>query len=117
MDHLKNRGVSERRGCRLTGFSRSAAWYPLKGRDVADPRARHKALAECYPHYGYPTLHDMLRRECLVQNPKCTNRIYREEGLQVVDISISGQRLARELTGWSSVDRYPRPSSATTGRI
>jgi hypothetical protein len=33
--HLKDRRVSERWACRLTGFTRSAAWYPLKGRDDA----------------------------------------------------------------------------------
>ena len=46
VDHLKSRAVSERRACRLTGFSRSAAWYQLKGRDDGDLRARLKALAE-----------------------------------------------------------------------
>jgi hypothetical protein len=40
-------------------------------------------LAQSYPRYGYPTLHDMLRNEGLVQNAKRTYRIYREEGLQV----------------------------------
>ena len=58
-------------------------WKPLKGRDDAKLRSRLKQLAERYPRYGYPTLHDMLRAEGLVQNPKRTYRIYREEGLQV----------------------------------
>ena len=40
-------------------------------------------MAERYPRYGYPTLHDMLRHAGFVQNPKRTYRIYREEGLQV----------------------------------
>jgi len=70
VEHLKDRRVSERRACRLTGFSRSAAWYPLKGRDDADLRTRLRTLAERYPRYGYPTLHDMLKREGLVQNPQ-----------------------------------------------
>ena len=83
MDHLKSRRISERRACRLTGFSRSAAWYRLKGRDDTALRSRLKALAEQYPRYGYPTLHDMLKIEGLVINPKRTYRIYREEGLQV----------------------------------
>ena len=166
MDHLKSRRVSERRACRLTGFSRSASWSPLKGRDDAELRVRLKALAERYPRYGYPTLHDMLRREGLVQNPKRTYRIYREEGLQfrtkrrkklvrprlpmivpdrinerwsmdfvsdqlangrrfrvlnivddfsrecvlqVVDFSISGQQLARELD--RLVERWPLPGT------
>ena len=83
VEHLKDRSVSERRACRLVGFSRSAAWAPLKGHDDGALRSRLRALAEQYPRYGYPTLHAMLKNEGLVQNPKRTYRIYREEGLQV----------------------------------
>jgi putative transposase len=83
VEHLKDRRVSERRACRLTGFSRSAAWRPLLGRNDTAPRARLKQLAEQYPRYGYPTLHAMLWHEGLVINPKRTYRVYREEGLQV----------------------------------
>ncbi len=83
VEHLKNRRFSERRACRLVGFSRSAAWRPLRGRNDEPLRSRLKTLAERYPRYGYPTLHDMLRTEGLVINPKRTYRLYREEGLQV----------------------------------
>jgi len=83
VEHLKSRRVSERRACRLTGFSRSAAWSLLKGRDDGALRSRLRTLAERYPRYGCPTLHDMLRTEGLVRNHKRTYRIYREEGLQV----------------------------------
>ena len=83
VDHLKSRAVSERRACRLTGFSRSAAWCQLKGRDDADLRARLKALAERYPRYGYPTLHAMLRAKGMVRNRNRTYRVYRQEILQV----------------------------------
>lgn len=83
VDHLKNRRFSERRACRLVGFSRSASWRPLKERDDQALRSRLKILAERYPRYGYPTLHDMLKTEGLVVNPKRTYRLYREEGLQV----------------------------------
>ena len=83
VEHLKNRRFSERRACRLVGFSRSAAWSRLKGRDDGALRARLKTLAERYPRYGYPTLHDMLKTEGHVINRKRTYRIYREEGLQV----------------------------------
>ena len=83
VDHLKNRRFSERRACRLVGFSRSASWRPLKARKDEPLRSRLKKLAECYPRYGYPTLHDMLKTEGLVINPKRTYRLYREEGLQV----------------------------------
>ena len=83
VDHLKSRRVSERRACRLVGFSRSAAWYRLRDRNDGALRTRLKSLAEQYPKYGYPTLHDMLVLEGRVINRKRTYRIYREEGLQV----------------------------------
>ena len=83
VDHLKSRSVSERRACRVIGFSRSSAWYQPKGRDDEVLRSELKRLAERYPRYGYPTLHDMLKAEGKVINPKRTYRIYREEGLQV----------------------------------
>lgn len=83
VEHLTSRRISQRRACRLVGFSRSAAWYMRRGRDDGALRNRLKALAERYPRYGYPTLHDMLRTEGLVINAKRTYRLYREEGLQV----------------------------------
>jgi putative transposase len=83
VEHLTARQISERRACRLVGISRTAMWKPLKGRNDTELRARLKRLAERYPRYGYPTLHDMLRAEGLVRNLKRTYRIYREEGLQV----------------------------------
>jgi len=83
VEHLKAECVSERRACRLAGISRTAMWKPLKGRNDAALRARLKQLAERYPRYGYLTLHDMVRAEGLVKNPKRTYRIYREEALQV----------------------------------
>lgn len=83
VEHLKDRRFSERRACRLVGLSRSVAWYRLKGRDDAALREQLKGLAEQYPRYGYPTLHDMLRAAGHVTNHKRTYRIYREQGLQV----------------------------------
>lgn len=83
VEHLKSRQVSERRACRVVGFSRSAMWRPLQGRDDTQLRAELKTLAEQYPRYGCPTLHDMLRAQGLVLNFKRTRRIYCEEGLQV----------------------------------
>jgi len=79
VDHLKSRRVSERRACRLVGFSRAAAWRPLQGRNDSRLRSRLKTLAERYPRYGCPTLHVMLVIEGEVKNYKRTYRIYREE--------------------------------------
>lgn len=83
VEHLKSRKVSERRACRIVGFSRSAMWRPLKGRSDASLRSELKVLAEKYPKYGCPTLHDMLRADGHVVNRKRTYRLYCEEGLQV----------------------------------
>ena len=83
VEHLKSRRFSERRACRVVGLSRSVAWYRLRGRDDEALRSRLKTLAERYPRYGYPTLHEMLKAEGCVTNRKRTYRIYREEGLQV----------------------------------
>jgi putative transposase len=83
VEHLKSRNFSERRACQVIGFSRSAAWRQFQGRDDATLRSELKALAERYPRYGCPTLHDMLRSAGLVLNHKRTYRVYCEEGLQV----------------------------------
>ena len=87
-------------------------------RDDSALRQRLTALATEYPRYGYTLLHGMLAAEKLVVNPKRTYRIYREEKLQVrtsfrilnvvddhtrecviqvVDFSISGERVSRVL--------------------
>jgi len=76
-------GLSERRACQVVGVSRSVFRYQsCRGSDDR-LRSRLKALAEQYPRYGYPTLHGLLKTEGMVQNPKRTYRLYREEGLQV----------------------------------
>ena len=83
VDHLKSRRISERRACRLVRFSRSAAWYRLQGHNDGTLRERLKQLAQEYPRYGCPTLHDLLVTEGRVVNLKRTYRVYREEELQV----------------------------------
>lgn len=92
VDHLKSRRVSERRACRLTGFSRSAAWYPLKERDDAELRAPLRALAERYPRYGYPALHDMLKTEGLVQSLRLTSSGRKKGSMTRLTKCLSGLR-------------------------
>lgn len=75
--------LSERRACLLLDLSRSVMRYQSGRPDDSELRGRLKSLAEQYPRYGYPTLHDMLKTEGLVMNHKRTYRLYREEGLQV----------------------------------
>jgi len=76
-------GLTERRACRLVGISRTVARYESCRKADTPLRSRLKGLAEQYPRYGYPTLHEMLVEEGLVRNRKRTYRIYREERLQV----------------------------------
>ena len=88
VDHLKSRRISERRACRLTGFSRSAAWRPLQDRNDDVLRARLKSLAEQYPRYGCPTLHDMLVIEGQVANHERTYGTDRHAQTALSSISV-----------------------------
>jgi len=83
VEHLISRRFSQRRACRVVGFSRSAAWYEPRGRDDQSLLQGLKDLAERYPRYGCPTLHDMLKSAGQVRNYKRTYRLYREHGLQL----------------------------------
>lgn len=75
--------ISERRACQLAGISRTGLRYQaIPPRDDA-LRKRLKELAAAYNALGCPMLHGMLRSEGLVINPKRTERIYNEEGLQL----------------------------------
>ena len=64
-------------------MSRSVVRYERVGRGDTELREGLKALAQEYPRYGCPTLHDMLKTAGQVVNLKRTYRIYREENLQV----------------------------------
>lgn len=75
--------LSERRACGLVSIGRSTARYAARRRDDAPIRARLCVLAGEKPRYGYRRLHVLLRREGVLVNHKCVERIYREEGLSV----------------------------------
>ena len=76
-------GLSERRACRYTGFSRATVRY----RSLRSPervlRERLRELATERPRWGYRRLHVLLRREGHRINHKRVYRLYREEGLAV----------------------------------
>jgi putative transposase len=83
VEHLMvQRGLSERRACRVVGLSRTASRYQSCRQD-GPLTERMLALAKEYPRYGYPLLHGLLKQEGLVQNPKRTHRIYKLLNLQV----------------------------------
>ena len=48
----------------VTARHRRRAVAPLKAQRISERRARLKALAERYPRYGYPTLHDFSVAAC-----------------------------------------------------
>lgn len=74
--------LSERRVCRVFGFSRSTQRYLTK-RDDKDLRASLREQASKRHRFGYRRLHIMLRREGFAINIKKTYRLYCEEGLSV----------------------------------
>jgi len=78
-----SRPCSERRACGLIRIGRSTLRYVGHGRDDAPVRARLRELAAEKRRYGYRRLHVLLRREGVLVNHKCVERIYREEGLSL----------------------------------
>ena len=82
---VSEKGVRQRRACRLVGVHRSVARYRHRHRHrVSGPiRDRLKDLAGRHRRYGYLRLHVLLRREGFAINRKRTYRLYRDEGLAV----------------------------------
>jgi putative transposase len=76
-------GISERRACRLVGLGRASCRYRSRRPPDTEIRDRLRALAAERTRWGYRKLHRLLRREGLVKNRKKTERIYREERLNV----------------------------------
>jgi putative transposase len=76
-------GLSERRACRFTAFSRSSHRYRLCRPSRTELRERLQTLAVLRPRWGYRRLYRLLRREGLVVNRKLVQRLYREEGLHI----------------------------------
>lgn len=100
-------GLSERRACVLLGMSRSAYRYESRQPPDTAVRARLRELAGQRPRWGAPRLHWLLQREGLVRNHKRTERLYREEGLQV----------RRRRRRHARVPRVPRPVPAQPNQV
>jgi putative transposase len=75
--------LSERRGCRLMGMSRSSYRYEVYREDPPKLRERLKVLAEQRRRFGYRRLYVLLRREGFSVNHKRVYRLYRQEGLSL----------------------------------
>ena len=72
---LAELGLSERRGCRIVGLSRSVWQYRPLPKDDAAVADRLKVLASQHRRYGFLRLHALLRREGLVINRKLSYRL------------------------------------------
>ena len=75
---LIDRGVSQRRACRLIGVARSALKY-VSTMDVKDAPAidAMKRLSGKYPRYGYRCIRIFLVREGHSMSPSRAERLWR----------------------------------------
>ena len=79
----QEKGLSERRACRLLELDRSSYRYEAVGDGDAELRGKLLELARQKPRYGYRRLHVLLQRQGQAVNVKRVYRLYREEGLMV----------------------------------
>lgn len=75
--------ISERRACWLASISRTAYRYVPMPRNDIELKARLIELAGKHQGLGCEMLHGMLKNEGLVINEKRTQRLYKEENLQL----------------------------------
>ena len=75
--------MSERRACRVIGADRKSMRYRSQRDDDTELRLKLRELAQQRRRFGYRRLHILLRREGVVINRKKTQRLYREEKLEV----------------------------------
>ncbi len=82
--HLQEHfGQSRRRICKVVGLSPSTWHYRLKPDDNPTIRERLRELAGERRRWGYRKMHEILRREGIIINHKRTEKLYREECLQL----------------------------------
>jgi putative transposase len=79
----QEKGLSERRACRLLELDRSSYRYEAAADGDAELRRKLLELARQKPRYGYRRLHVLLQRQGQAVNVKRVYRLYREEGLMV----------------------------------
>jgi putative transposase len=79
----QEKGLSERRACRLLELDRSSYRYQAVADGDAELRGKLLELARQKPGYGYRRLHVLLQRQGQAANVKRVYRLYREEGLMV----------------------------------
>jgi putative transposase len=73
-----------KRSCGLVELNRSSYYYKTNKKNNEEAVIkRMKELIATHKSWGYPIIHDVLRREGLVMNPKRTWRIYKENNLSL----------------------------------
>jgi putative transposase len=80
---IEDKGLSERRACRLAGMSRSAFKYKPTKKEDARVIAAILEIKEDHPRYGLPRVTHELRREGLIVNHKRVRRLLKTLGLLV----------------------------------
>jgi putative transposase len=83
VDALRERGLSQRRSCQLSGISRSTIRYEGNREEDTRHRVEIVTLATQHKRLGYRLLHGIMRNAGVVINHKRFYRIYREEKLMV----------------------------------
>lgn len=109
MDFLRQRNASIARACRVSGLARST--YAYRGsRAAADAPVivRMKEIVSRHRRWGQVRVHNTLKNEGLVVNPKRTERIYRQQGLQL------RKRARKKL---SRVPRIVRPRASRPNEV
>jgi putative transposase len=99
----QEKGLSERRACRLLELNRSSYRYEAVVDGDAELRGKLVELARQKPRYGYRRLHVLLQRQGQAVNVKRIYRLYREEGLMVR--RQRRKRLVRSLPAESRLQR------------
>ena len=94
-------GVSERRGCAVTGTARSTFLYCPTRPSQEALRRKIRELALSRVRYGYKRIHILLKRQGIHVNRKRVYRLYCEEGLQL--------RPRRPRRNVSAATRQPPP--------
>lgn len=79
----QEKGLSERRACRLLELDRSSYRYEAVADGDAELRGKLLELARQKLRYGYRRLHVLLQRQGQAVNVKRVYRLYREAGLMV----------------------------------
>jgi len=112
VEWLLERGLSQRRACRLLSLDRATARYKRRGRaDEAVTVALIREYAHEQPMYGYRIIAAMLKHDGYPINRKRVYRIWRQEGLQLPRRKVTKRRYG-DSTG--TLRRATKPNDVWT---